>query len=136
MTNSKNDAIRPFHIYLYGNDRGPIPTSFEATASRLEALPLLYFEPDGSFVWCRDRGEQQIYGMLYDAAGQIQYCEIQGKCSLSTWIELRSAITGELATAGPVIGLQAMRLPEQELQELQSFEKSVWRSTAHRANAS
>ncbi|MGB7324820.1 MAG: hypothetical protein WBD31_08100 [Rubripirellula sp.] len=136
MTNSDNEAICPFHIYLYGNDRGPIPTSFEASAVRLEALPLLHFEPDGSFVWCRDRGEQQIYGMLYDAAGQIQYCEIQGKCSLSTWIELRSAITGEPATADPAIGLQAMRLPEQELQELQGFEKTVWHSNSHRTNAS
>ncbi|TWU58891.1 hypothetical protein Poly51_16710 [Rubripirellula tenax] len=118
MSSSSN----PFHVYLYGRGREPIPTSFEASSSRLEGLPLLHFEPDGSFVWVRDGGGQQIYGMIYDAAGLIQYCELQGKCTLSTWVELRHAITGDPASDD----LELMRLPEQKLQDLQSFEQFVW----------
>ncbi len=116
-------SVRPFHVYLYGENRKPIPTSFEEAAARLERLPLLYFEPDGSFVWAPDRGRQQVYGMIYDAAGQIHYCELQGKSSIETWTTLCEAITG----LPQCRGLYLMRLPEQELQDLQSFEETIWR---------
>ena len=110
-----------FHLYLYGPDRGPIESSFEEAESRLAQLPLLHFEPDGSFVWIRDAGEQQIFGMIYDAGGRIQYCEIQGHCEYQTWKELHAAITGQ---SNPVI--EVVRLPDQQLQELQLFEASLW----------
>lgn len=109
--------MTPFHLYLYGPRQGPIHASFEAARSRLVKLPLLHFEPDGSFVWIRQSGREQIYGMLYDAAGQIQYCDLQGKCTLQTWRDLCLAITG-----GSEEGLEILRLPDQTLQNLQSFE--------------
>lgn len=111
----------PFHLYLYGPENGPIESSFEAAAERLEMLELLHFEPDGSFVWMRDSGKQQIYGMLYDAAGRIQYGELQGKCEYLTWQRLVTAIAGD-----PSQPLFVMLLPERQLQNLQSFEASCW----------
>ncbi len=110
-----------FHLYLYGPDKGPIDTSFEAAAARLQTLELLHFEPDGSFVWIRGEGKQQIYGMLYDAQGKIQYGELQGKCDNATWRRLVAAICGDCSQS-----LLVMRLPDRKLQDLQSFEREAW----------
>ncbi|QDT02817.1 hypothetical protein K227x_11950 [Rubripirellula lacrimiformis] len=114
--------ICQFHVYLYGEQGQPIPASFEDASNRLQKLPLLHFEPDGSLVWARRGGRELMYGMLYDAAGQLQYCEIRGKCCLESWISLQIAITGVRMTEG----LHVMRIPDQELQDLQVFEQSLW----------
>ncbi len=115
--------MTPFHLYLYGPEKGPIDTSFEAAAERLERLELLHFEPDGSFVWTRDSGKQQIDGMLYDAAGRLQYVELQGKCALPTWQRMVTAIRGALSD-----DLVVMLLPQRQLQDLQTFEAIHWRA--------
>jgi len=119
--NSDND----FHIYLYGPDQGPIDSSFEETQSRLEMLPRLHFEPDGSFVWALDSGKQQVFGMIYDAGGKIQYTELRGRCAPETWSELCFAITGSRS-----VELEILQLPDRQMQDLQSFEKSVWPATS------
>jgi hypothetical protein len=103
-------------------DRKPFPTTFEQAAARLEQLPMLYFEYDGSFVWARDKGKQHIFGMLYDADGRLQYCQLQGKGSLETWKMLLAAITGDPS----VDRFELLRLPDQQLQDLQSFEETIW----------
>ena len=46
---------RDFHAYLYGPDRKPLETSFESAKERLEELPGLFFELDGSFAWMQER---------------------------------------------------------------------------------
>lgn len=108
---------RQFHLYLYGPDRGPIESSFEAAAERLEQLKMLHFEPDGSFVWSRDQGKQQVFGMLYDANDQIQYAEMRGDCQQETWQMLVAAICGP-----SIEGITIMQLPQRALQDLQDFE--------------
>lgn len=109
-----------FHVHLYGPDRGPIQTSFEAAAGRLESLEKLYFEPDGSFVWNRDAGRQQIFGMLYDAGGQIQYADLRGTCSIEMWSGIVAAIAG--------IGRKCtvVSLADGAMKDLQSFEGMTW----------
>ena len=113
--------MTPFHIYLYGPSRGPIETSFEEAEARLLLLPMLHFEPDGSFIWTRQSGQHQICGTIYDAASRIRYCDLWGTCSLEMWRELCVAITG-----GSGDRFEVMLLPNQQLQDLQSFEKNVW----------
>lgn len=113
--------MNPFHIYLYGPDQQAIESSFEEASARLESLPWMHFEPDGSFVWICDEGRQQIYGMLYDAEDKIQYGELQGKCQFDTWRRLIEAIAG-----GGHPPLLVMSLPERQLQDLQSFEAECW----------
>jgi hypothetical protein len=76
-------------------------------------------------VWVGQSGgdqadKEQVYGMLYDAAGKLRYCDLQGQCSLQGWRLLCQAITG-----GPRVGLMVLRLPDQVLQDLQSFEADI-----------
>ncbi|MEM1068582.1 MAG: hypothetical protein AAGI63_06790 [Planctomycetota bacterium] len=110
-----------FHLYLYGPSKGPIESSFEAAEERLKGLPKLYFEPDGSFVWALDEGRQQVFGMVYDAAGAIQYIELWGRCERITWQQIVHAATGSQSSH-----FEVLRLPDQRLQELQDFETEFW----------
>ncbi|MCG8651951.1 MAG: hypothetical protein MI861_19075, partial [Pirellulales bacterium] len=96
-------------------------TTFEAAAERLEKLDSLYFEPDGSFVWVAEGGDQQIDGMLYDAAGRLQYVEIRGICQIAVWRQLLAAIGGDFTVA-----MEVMKLPDRQLQDLQTFERNHW----------
>ncbi len=119
------------HLYLYGPDRGPIESSFEEAESRLVALPQLHFEPDGSFVWTGNAGQQQVFGMIYDAAGSIQYCELRGHCDLNGWRTLCNAITGQRPSR-----LEVLALGERKWQDLQSFEQSEWPNSDPNQNLS
>ena len=109
--------MKTFHVYLYGPNQGAIDSSFEEAQRRLSELDSLYMEPDGSFVWSMPGGGEQVFGMLYDAGGKIQYCDLQGCCSLTPWVALCEAIAG-----GPREGLVVAVLPEMRLQDLQRFE--------------
>lgn len=117
--------MRAFAIHLCGANAQPLPVSFEAAEAELATLGRLYFEPDGSFLWV---GEQpaawQIDGMLYDAAGSLQYVDLRGRCPLPQWRRLISAL---VPSGSP---LAVVRLSDGELQNLQQFEAEVWGDTA------
>ncbi|GAA5507053.1 hypothetical protein [Novipirellula caenicola] len=133
-------TIKPFHIYLYGPEQNgpqrigpeqdgpeqqgpeqsPLPTRFEDAAARLQLLPRLYFELDGSFVWSADQG-QQVEGMLYDANDQLQYVDLQGQCTRGTWNTVLQAIVGSSAADCIV-----MVIPARSLKNLPTFEQSIW----------
>ena len=112
----------PFHIYLYGADGGPIPASFEDVAECLGQLDRLYFEPDGSFCWSPAANEN-IFGMVYDAAKRVQYIELRGECEFATWTQLIAAIRGDHTESIVIMCLQ-----KRQMQELQWFEESLWTS--------
>lgn len=109
-----------FRVYLYGPEQGPIDSSFESAQQRLENLPGLFFELDGSFAWMREPKVDEVYGILYDASGVIRYCELHGNCRRSTWCELCEAIAG-----GSLSDLQVLQLPDRRLQDFQSFADSL-----------
>ncbi|MCH1494907.1 MAG: hypothetical protein L7U72_06735 [Rubripirellula sp.] len=110
---------RPFHLYLYGRDRDPINTSFDAARLRMEQLPSLCFELDGSFAWMREPGTDEIYGIIYDASHQLQYVDLHGFCTKETFLQLCSAIIGR---EGEECGdFEILLLPERKLQEFQDF---------------
>ena len=113
--------MNKFHIYLYGPLCGPIETSFENAASRLTRLEHLAFEPDGSFVYSRSRGEQQVFGMLFDAQARLRYAELRGHCDRETFQIVVLAICGNCEH-----DLTVMRLPMRQLQDLQSFEETTF----------
>ncbi|MGB0759802.1 MAG: hypothetical protein ACPGPS_09700 [Rubripirellula sp.] len=117
--------MHSFHVYLYAAGRAPLAASFEAAESRLKQLDNLYFEPDGSFVLSREMGREQVFGMLYDAAGQLQYCDLRGNCGIKTWEAVRTAILADAVALHEVL-----LLPAQELQDLQSFENCLRKSEA------
>ena len=119
--------IQEFHLYLYGHDRGPLATSFESSMQRLEELPKLHAEPDGSFVWARSGGTEQVYGMLYDAGGLVQYCDMRGKCQRQTFRLLCEAVSG----SDQFHRLETMCLPDSVWQDFQSFERLAWGQSDH-----
>jgi hypothetical protein len=95
--------------------RQPFAVTFEQAAERLERLPRLYFEPDGSFVWVgegrtrADNGESakpshrpwQLDGQLQEAAGRVQHVELKGDCPAAEFQQLLTALGVEHQ---PVIG--------------------------------
>lgn len=56
--------------------------TFEETYERLEALPRMFIEPDGSLVWTSESGDSpwQVDGQLYDRAERLHYVELKGTC--------------------------------------------------------
>lgn len=117
--------MRPFAIHLCGAAAQPLPVSFETAEAGLAALDRLYFEPDGSFLWVGGQPEAwQIDGMLYDAAGSLQYVDLRGHCPLPQWRRLISALVP------PGSPLAVVRLNDGALQNLQQFEAEVWGDTA------
>lgn len=117
--------MRAFAIHLYGADAHPLPVSFETAEAELAALERLYFEPDGAFLWVgKQPGAWQIDGMLYDAAGSLQYVDLRGHCPLPQWRRLVLALVPSGSS------LAVVRLSDGALQNLQQFEAEVWGDTA------
>jgi len=76
-----------------------LPRSFEAAAASLEELPLLYFEPDGSFVWGKgaEKERWQVDGLLMDGGERLQFAGLRGSCPNSALDQLLEAIAGPAA---------------------------------------
>lgn len=113
-----------FHIHVHGPDRGPLPISFEQAEARLGQHGGIAFEPDGSLVWSGDGGRHQIFGMLYDAMGQLQYIELRGNATASELLELVGWIFGS-AGRRAIEGFEVILLPSGGLQSFQDFAKSL-----------
>ncbi len=107
-----------FHVYLYGPGGGPMTSRFDDVAQRLLELRRLHFEPDGSLLWAG--GHWQVDGMIYDRCGILQYADLKGRCPLEDWQLLIQRI------AGPASPATVLRLSDQSLHDLQTFEKLTW----------
>jgi hypothetical protein len=68
--------------------------SFETAETRLAALPRMFIEPDGSFVWVAGEGEPgwQVDGNLYDRHEQLLYVELKGACPAPAFDRLLGAL--------------------------------------------
>ena len=69
----------------------PFSISFEQAMQQLEALPGMFVEPDGSFVWkSTDAGLScQLDGNLYDRDDHLLYSTLKGQCTsevLDQWL--------------------------------------------------
>lgn len=113
-------GLASFHVYVYGPERGPLGSRFDEARHRLSELAGLDFEPDGSFVWAPGAG-QSVFGMLYDAADEIQYSELRGCCDRDSWLRICRAVGGRSSPC-----LEILQLPQRRLQDLQSFVASQW----------
>ncbi|MFM8735757.1 MAG: hypothetical protein ACKOC8_11245 [Pirellulales bacterium] len=61
----------------------PLAVGFDAALDRLGALPRLYVEPDGSFVWTSPHDSDvwwQVDGNAFDRAGRVQLVDMKGSC--------------------------------------------------------
>lgn len=86
---------------LTPQDFGGFDRTFEEVGAALEALPRMYFEPDGSFVWVSadPTAPWQLDGLLYDRDGRVLHMDLKGTC-------LPDAFDRILATLGrPTSGM-------------------------------
>jgi hypothetical protein len=60
----------------------PLAITFEAARQRLDQLPRMYTEADGSFVWASSQGESrwQVDGNLYDTGQRLLFVDLKGSC--------------------------------------------------------
>jgi hypothetical protein len=92
-------------LLLKSADLLPLAATFEAAAAALEALPRLYFEPDGSFLWVGEQNAWQIDGQLHDRGETLDYVELKGHCPASALACLLRA----LRTADETLIFHAVR---------------------------
>ena len=77
------------------------PLTFEAAFDNLSAIPRMFIEADGFFVWASERSadDWQISGHLYDREQRLSHVELHGSCPRAELCKL----------------VQCFQLPEVEL---------------------
>lgn len=71
----------------------PLSVTFEQVAERLSALPRMFFEPDGSFVWVSNAPPSwQLDGQLQDRGPALDYVELKGVCPAADWERLLATL--------------------------------------------
>jgi hypothetical protein len=81
-------------------ERFTMDVTFEQVESSLSQLPRMFFEMDGSFVWCGEhsaasdslRDRWQIDGMVYDVGGRVCRVELKGQCSADSFAQIVAAL--------------------------------------------
>ena len=85
-----------FHVTIHGEGKqAPLTVGFEVARERMEVLPRLFIEPDGSFVWrgMTKEGEKwQVDGNLIDRGDVLAYVELKGVCPSERLDELLRAL--------------------------------------------
>lgn len=87
--------------------------TFEEVSDALAALPRMYVEPDGSFVWvAANEPAWQIDGVLYDGAGRLWYVELKGCCPQDEFDHLLSTLGWPQTPVEFQLVHEAVLLPE------------------------
>jgi len=74
-----------------------LPLTFEEALARLEALPMAYTEPDGSFSWSGSGAAPfQFQGLLHDRGERLSHVEILGHGEEEVMTRLIAAVAGDL----------------------------------------
>jgi hypothetical protein len=98
----------------------PLEISFEEAAERLSALPRLFLEPDGSFVWVGDDSQKhrwQIDGVLWDGGHRLHHVELKGCCPGTAFDQLLHALHADPPTLLVLFMRQAVWLEVQEFKQ-------------------
>jgi hypothetical protein len=71
----------------------PLAVGFDDALVRLAALPRLYAEPDGSFVWASPAADLawQVDGNLFDRQGRVLLADLKGSCPAAEFDRLLAA---------------------------------------------
>jgi hypothetical protein len=86
-----------FHCLVIGEKQGgglqSLDVTFDEAYQRLETLPRMFLEPDGSFVWVsphRNAARWQIDGNIQDAGPRLHSVILSGQCDLDSFRQLLS----------------------------------------------
>ncbi len=66
----------------------PLPITFNEAYARFESIDELFIEPDGAFGWVSRQDSEESWrvdGCLYDSGPKLQYVEMKGHCSATSW---------------------------------------------------
>ncbi len=76
-----------FHVNLFAS---PFTSAWEDVAAKLEILPRMIFEPDGSWVWSgeTDGAQWHVNGHLFDFSGTLHRVELRGWCPVDQFDRL------------------------------------------------
>jgi hypothetical protein len=76
---------------------GRFGLTFEHASAALAALPGMFLEPDGSFVWrSTDSADPwQLDGELYDRDGRLALVELRGAAPAAAWLEIARSLGDE-----------------------------------------
>jgi hypothetical protein len=95
-----------FHVNLFAS---PFACTWEDVAAKLEVLPRMIFEPDGSWIWSgeADGSQWHINGHLFDFDARLHRVEISGWCPADQFDRLltcfgwpETALTFEMVREG------------------------------------
>lgn len=96
----------------------PLAVGFDEALERLAALPRLYAEPDGSFVWASPAADRpwQVDGNLFERQGRVLLADLKGSCPAEEFDRLLAAfgwpgepLMFELVRAGVFLDEDAFR---------------------------
>jgi hypothetical protein len=108
-----------FHVNLFAAPPASFVVTWEEVAARLERLPRMIFELDGSFVISGDdpdAGRWQVDGHLFEFAEHLHRVELHGRCPAAAFDDLlrsvgwpAQALVFEMVREGMTLGEDTFR---------------------------
>jgi hypothetical protein len=96
----------------------PMAVGFDTALDRLDALPRMFVEPDGAFVWAspREGRRWQVDGNAFERTGRVLLVDLKGSCPASAFDSLlacfgwpEQALAVQLVRAGVFVDLDTFR---------------------------
>ena len=103
-----------FHVNLFG-----FTCTWEHAAAKLETLPRMIFEPDGSWIWSGEVVDAQwhVNGHLFDFARQLHRVELRGWCPADQFDRLLSCFGWPRVAISFEMVREGAQLSENEFRE-------------------
>ena len=108
-----------FHVNVFGQ---PFGCTWEQAARRLENLPRMIFEPDGSWIWSggMDQDRWQVDGHLFDFENRLHRVELHGACPVGEFDELLRCFDWPAVELSFEMVREGLKVPERKFRELAS----------------
>jgi hypothetical protein len=109
-----------FHVNLFADPKeASFACTWEEAAAKLDQLPRMIFEPDGSFVISGDEASVrwQVDGHLFDFAGRLHRLELHGECPQAAFDELLQCVGWPVQSLRFEMAREGMKLDEREFRE-------------------
>jgi hypothetical protein len=90
----KGHSLGTLHVDSEALSTTTMSCTFEAARAKLEGLPRMFCEPDGSFVWVSPQAAPpwQVDGNLYDRNERLLFVDLKGSCPADEFDRFLSAL--------------------------------------------